>query len=352
MKVALLGLPKSGKSTVFSALTGLDAGAAGKGGGRSGQIGVIKVPDERVEFLASVFKPKKITLAEISFVDLPGGEPTKGAGVFADAQATAEARKMEALVVVVRAFESDALPHPEGSVDPRRDAEAVDLELLLSDMQVIEKKRDRMKRENAKGAERDAIEKCAETLGKERPLREAGLAEEEKATLAGYQLLTLKPLILLANADERGSVDLGPLSAYAQKEGHTLLSLCAPMEAEIARLAPEDQTAFLEDLGVAESVRARFIHAVYEKMSLISFLTAGPDECRAWTIRRGTAAQQAAGKIHTDIERGFIRAEVIHFADFKASPDKTALKGAGKVRLEGKTYEVKDGDIVEFRFNV
>lgn len=352
MKVALLGAPRSGKSTVFSALTGLGAVSAAKAGGRGARAGVIKVPDARVDYLASVHKPKKITYAEIGFIDVPGPEAQKNASVLPDAQATAEARRMDALVVVLRAFHNDAVSPPEGGIDPARDAEAAVVDLLLADLQVVDKRRERMGKEGSKGAERDAIEKCFAALSEERPLSEADLSPDEERVLAGFQLLTLKPVILLANTDEAASIDLLGVETFARDHGYALMTLCAQMEAEIATLPEDEQGAFLAELGVTESARARFVRAVYERLNLISFLTAGPDECRAWTIRRGTHAQQAAGKIHSDIERGFIRAEVIGYDDFAATPDKNALKGAGKVRLEGKAYEVRDGDLIEFRFNV
>lgn len=343
MRVGLCGYPGSGKSTVFQAL------APGGKTDRDVAFGNIKVPDERVEFLASIFKPKKTTLAEVTFVDVGGASRAGGAFPPEVLQAM---RNADVIVHVVRGFENPSLTQP---ADVVRDEKAFDDELLLLDLSVLEKRMERMKKEAKKGAEVDAVKKCIDHLETGAPLRTLALSEEElKALGPGIQLLSMTPLITLYNLSEEAWND--PKNAELRKtvtgSGSAKLAICGATEAEIASLDPAEQKDFLEGLGLGEPARNEFIRAAYRMLDYISFLTAGPDECRAWNIRRGTVARKAAGKVHSDIERGFIRAEIYRPEDLKQHPTEAALKSAGKLRVEGKDYVMQDGDVVNFRFNV
>ncbi len=345
MKVGIFGPQGSGKTTVFNCLTGLKAET---GFGKTKQnLGAVKVPDERVEYLASVYQPKKTTLAEILFVDLPG---TSGKGV--DAQAAGELRSVDVLTLVVAAFDS---PMTESGPDPKADFERIESELLLWDLAVVEKRLERMAREKSKDStlEREILEKCLANLEQERPLRLMEWTDQQEQLLRGYQFLSRKRLIVLVNTpDDDPNQEVAGLDELAAGHGASVLRMSAQVEAEILDLVPEERADFLADLGQTMSGRDRYIRHAYEALDLISFLTAGEDECRAWTIRRGTTARKAAGVIHSDIERGFIRAEVVSFADFQEFGSEDAAKAAGKYRLEGKDYIVADGDIINFRFNV
>ncbi|HVY49194.1 MAG TPA: DUF933 domain-containing protein [Minicystis sp.] len=343
MRVGICGYPGSGKSTVFSAL------APGGKADRDVAFGNIKVPDERVDFLASVFKPKKTTYAEITFVDVGGAGRAGGAFPPEVLQAM---RNADVLVHVVRGFENPSLATPP---DPARDEKAFSDELLLLDLGMLEKRVERMKKENKKGPELDACVKCVQHLETGEALRTLDLAEEEvKALGPGVQLLSRTPLITLYNLSEPAWADPKLASLRETKHGKASASMamCGAIEAEIASMPPEDQGEFLQGLGLGEPARNVFVRTAYGLLDLISFLTAGPDECRAWPIRRGTVARKAAGKVHSDIERGFIRAEIYRPEDLKQLGTEAALKSAGKLRVEGKDYLMQDGDVVNFRFNV
>ena len=343
MRVGICGYPGSGKSTVFSAL------APGGRADRDIAYGNIKVPDDRVDFLASVFKPKKTTFAEITFVDVGGG--SRAGGAFPP-EVLQGMRNADLLVHVVRGFENPSLTTPP---DPARDEQAFNDELLLLDLGVLEKRADRMKREAKKGAEVDAVARCIAHLETGAPLRTLGLSEDEQKALGpGIQLLSATPLITLYNLSEQAWADpknKGLREGRSQGSAVSL-AICGSIEAEIAALEPKDQKEFLEGLGLGEPARNPFVRAAYGLLDLVSFLTAGPDECRAWPIRRGTVARKAAGKVHSDIERGFIRAEVYRPEDLKVAGTEAALKTQGKMRVEGKEYVMQDGDVVNFRFNV
>jgi GTP-binding protein YchF len=344
VKVGIIGPPFSGKTTLFQALTGKGE----EGGGRGSSLGVVKVPDPRVEHLARVFNPKKKTLAEIVFVDLlAGAHEAKGF----EPQAVAAMKGMDALVIVVAA--------PEGLDDAERDDAArkglsdVVTELTLSDLVIAEKRLDRIRKEKTAEADKRAIEKAHAALSEEKPLRAVPFAPDEENVLPNYQFLTRKPTIVVLNVREADQGKASPgLEAQAQALGMPVVALCVALEGEISLLPPEERGDFLKALGVGEPAQDRLIRAVYSLLSLISFLTAGEDEVRAWTCTRGTSAQRAAGKVHSDIERGFIRAEVVTYDDFVAAGGMVEAKKAGKFRLEGKEYLIKDGDIVNFRFNV
>jgi GTP-binding protein YchF len=358
VKAGILGLSLVGKSTLFQLLTGTPAPPPG--GRPEARVGVARVPDLRVGRLAEIFHPKKSTLATVEYVDVPGVAKGEGASLV-DLPAL---RGVDALVHVVRAFESETVPHPDGSVDPLRDARMLELELILADLSTVERRLERLGASIKKAnrpedvAERALFVRLREALEVERPLREAGLTEEESHRLRGYALLSEKPMLLVANLgeaqirDAAALLERSGLAAFARKPRLALCAVSAPIEAEMAELTPEDARAFRDDLSLAEPGLDRVIRSTYELLGLVSFLTAGEDECRAWTIRRGTRAPQAAGVVHSDIERGFIRAQVVAFEDLVAAGSIAACRERGTLRLEGREYEVKDGDVVEFKFNV
>jgi len=358
MKAGILGLSLAGKSTLFQLLTGTPAPLPG--GRPEPRVGVARVPDPRVFRLAEIFNPKKRTLATVEYVDVPG--VAKGEGqALVDLPAL---RGVDALVHVVRAFESESAPHPDGSVDALRDARMLELELILADLQTVERRIERLDANIKKAnkpedvSERALFERLKQALEAEKPLRELGLSEEEQARLRGYALLSGKPMLLVANLGEAQIRDAASwlsrsgLQEFAKKPGLGVCAVAAPIEAEMAELSPEDAQAFREDLGLAEPGLDRVIRSTYELLGLVSFLTAGEDECRAWTIARGTRAQLAAGAIHSDIERGFIRAQVVAFSDLVAAGSLAACREKGTLRLEGRDYLVQDGDVIEFKFNV
>jgi GTP-binding protein YchF len=345
MRVGICGYPGSGKSTVFTAL------APGGRADRDIAFGNIKVPDERVDFLASVFKPKKTTYAEITFVDVGGGGARAAGGAFPP-EVLQAMRNADVLVHIVRGFENPSLSAPP---DPARDERMFNDELLLLDLSIVEKRAERFKKEAKKGPEVDVNKKCQDHLEKSEPLRTLALAEEElKALGPGIQLLSMSPLITLYNFSEQAWADPAnaPLRAVRTGKSAAWMAICGAIEAEIASMPPEEQGDFLQGLGLGEPARNEFIRTAYRLLDLISFLTAGPDECRAWPIRRGTPARKAAGKVHSDIERGFIRAEIYRPEDLKTFGSEAALKTQGKIRVEGKEYVVQDGDVANFRFNV
>jgi GTP-binding protein YchF len=345
MKVGLTGFPGSGKSTVFAALTGLAADPAE----RRARIGTIKVPDDRVDALAAIHRPKKVTYAEMAFVDFPPSHDATKHQVL-DEAAVAALRDADALVEVVRGFPDVAGAAP----DPARDIDAFDAELVLADLAGVERRLERLRKEGRKDREVDLFERLRHWLEEECPLRTMELSDDERTALAGFAFLSLRPLLIVLNVDEDAVAALPPegVAERASRAGAETLVLSARVEAEVAELDEADRPAFLEALGLAAPARDRFVRASYALLDLIAFLTAGEDECRAWPIRRGTVARAAAGKIHSDIERGFIRAEVVAFDDFVALGSEAKCREAGKLRLEGKDYVVQDGDIVHFRFAV
>ncbi len=346
MRVGICGYPGSGKSTVFGALAPSAAGTGSKGGVTYGNI---KVPDARVDALSEVFTTKKTTYAEITFMDM-GGE-RGNAGAFPP-NVVQNMRNADVLVHIVRGFENPMLATP---ADMERDENAFNDELILLDLSIVERLQDRWRREQRKGAEVALVDRCLATLEDNKPLRALNLDEEELASLSGIQLLSVKPLITLYNLSEDAWGDQANDARKPLREvgpGEVALGLCGELEAEIAEMDEEDQAEFLEALGLGEPARYGFIRAAYKLLDLISFLTAGPDECRAWPIRRGLNARKAAGKIHSDIERGFIRVEVYQWQELVEAGSEAALKAVGKMRLEGKDYVVVDGDTCNFRFNV
>ncbi len=354
MKAGILGLQGSGKSTVFDILVG-GSDARPRDGGAMRQ-GVCVVPDERVDRLAAHYRPRKVTHARLELVDL-GAVPasTRGGGVSFPPDFLAQVRTLDALLVVIRMFEDESVYHPLLDVDPARDYAIVRDELLLSDLQVVEKRIERLSRNVARGlkeekAELELFERLKEALEQGRPLRELELEERELRALKGYAFLTLKPWLCILNMDEdafrRRDELVGGVGAEVP-----VLPICAAIEREIAELDEDDAALFMEDLGLREKARDRIVRATYELLGLISFFTVGEDEVKAWTLRRGSTALAAAAAIHSDLARGFIRAEVFSYDDFVSSPDVQELRKRGLWRLEGKEYVVRDGDVVHVRFN-
>jgi GTP-binding protein YchF len=349
VKVGLVGFPGSGKTTVFNALTGLSAGTGFHAARGKTNLGTVKVPDDRVVALAQLYHPKKTTLAEITFSDV--ASPAVAHGQSLDDQTLAAMREVDALCQVVRGFPDAAGDRPA----PLAEARNLEDEMNLADLIIIEKRLDRLKREKNKGPEVPLMETLKAALEAGTPLRSVeNLGAEAWATLAGYRFLTAKPLLLVLNVPESEATGAPPadLVAHAETLGLGLVVLAGQVEMDIAQMPPEEQKEFASSLGLAEPAIGRFIHAAYKLIDLISFLTAGEDECRAWPIRRGLTAPKAAAKIHSDIERGFIRAEVTRWEDLAHLGSEAKCREAGKLRSEGKEYVVQDGDVINFRFNV
>jgi GTP-binding protein YchF len=359
LRAALIGLPSSGKTTLFQLMTSAKDAPRGKG---DVNIGISTVPDARLDILTGMYNPKKRTPATVEFTDLIA-PARSGAQGLVDVAAYKNA---DALVHVVRAFRDAAVAHPSGSVDPARDAQAMEDELLLADLGVAERRLERIAKDlkKAKSAElereRDLVERCKTALEEGTPLRALALTGDDRKLLRGFQFLSAKPLLLVINLDEDDLADVGAsIEKAAAKTGLTsflanaatrAVALCAKIELEISRLEGDDARAFLADLGLTESGLDRVIRTTYDLLGYMSFFTVGEDECRAWSIARGTAAQVAAGEIHSDIARGFIRAEVVAYDALTGRGSMAACREHGEVRLEGKEYTVEDGDIINFRF--
>ena len=346
MKIGLVGFAGSGKTTVFNTMTGLQVPV---GFGGELKIGTTRVPDERIDALSRMFTPRKTTYAEMSFSDIPGehGSDQKGLST----RALQQIREQDALCLVLRDFTNPALT---GAADPLRDLEAFHLECVFADLEVIERRLERARKEKAPKQEQDAFEMMKKTLERGRPLRALAPSDLDRNALKGYAFLTDRHLLVAVNRGEDRAAEPMPAELLARIEALTAagLVLSASVEAEIAALDPSEQAAFLEDLGLRESALARFIRTAYGLLDLISFFTVGPDEVRAWPIRRGMTARQAAGRIHSDLDRGFIRAEVMPYDVFMAHGSEQAVKTAGLFQIEGKDYVVEDGDILHVRFNV
>ena len=364
MKLGIVGLPNVGKSTLFNALTNAGAESANYPFCTiDPNVGIVSVPDKRLDRLAQMYKPEKFTPAIIEFVDIAGLVKGASQGEGLGNKFLANIREVDAIVHVVRCFENGDIVHVDGSVDPLRDVETIDIELILSDLEIVERALERTTkaaRTDKKLLEKLAVlEKVKAALSEGKNARSLGLDDEECAWIEESRLLTLKPIIYVANISEdevsgdyENNAGYIKLMEHAKSEGSEIIAVSAQIEAELAELDSEEKTTFLEDLGIEESGLDKLIKSGYSLLGLISFLTAGPKEVRAWTIKKGTKAPGAAGKIHTDFERGFIRAEVVAFDDLVREGDRNKVKEKGLLRSEGKEYIMKDGDVVEFLFNV
>ena len=358
LRAAFIGFPSSGKTTLFQLMTSAREAPKGRG---DVNIGISRVPDERLDRLTAMYNPRKRVPATVEFTDLIA-PARSGAQGLVD---VAGYKNADALVHVVRAFRDDSVPHPAGSVDPARDAQAMEDELILADLGVAERRLERIDKDLKKGRstelerERDVVLQCKDALEQGRPLRALALAGDDLKRLRGFQFLSAKPLLLVINLDERDLADTGAdtgkaaartgLDGFLAHAATKAVALCAKIELEISQLDGDDAAAFLSDLGLAESGLDRVIRTSYDLLGYMSFFTVGEDECRAWSVARGTPAQLAAGEIHSDIQRGFIRAEVVAYDALVARGSMAACREHGEVRLEGKEYIVEDGDIINFR---
>ncbi len=361
MKIGLLGFPKVGKTTLFNILTGSELAVEKFSTGKvEPHLGVAKVPDPRLDRLAALFKPRKLTPAQVDYLDIQG----LAKGEAKDPLFLREMRNVDAIAHVVRAFADDEIPHPEGSLDPRRDLETMETEFLLSDLDVaarrVEKLRAGLKKQKSAEDEKElaVLSRCLEALERETPIRSLEISPDEEKRLRGFAFLTAKPLLGVINMGEEDAGRLGSfrshysLEAFGARPRVALCAVSARIEREIAHLSPEDALAFMKDLGLEEACLDRILRASHELLGLSVFFTAGEDEVKAWSVPRLCPAQRAAGAIHSDIERGFIRAEVIAYDRLMEAGTLAAARDKGWLRQEGKEYKVADGDIINFKFNV
>jgi len=361
MQVTIIGLPSAGKTTVFNALTGVQAETGFSGGRAAPNLAVVKVPDARLDRLAELYHPRKVTPADVTYADVAIPAGAAGEGTVAP-DLLAQVRNADALVHVLRAFDGGAA---ERAADPWRDLEELDLEYAVADLGVVQKRLEKLRTSGRHGspAEREAnaleealLERIEPHLAEGHPLRGLPLEEDDEKRLRGYRFLTQKPVLVLVNVDEARLPEVPAIEEDGQErhggpEVH-VAALAGKLEAEIAQLSPEDARIFLEDLGIGEASRGRMIRLTYALLGLFSFFTGGEDECRAWTLRRGATAVDAAAAIHSDLARGFIRAEVVTFDDLMACGSTAEARRRGLLRSEGKAYQVQDGDVIEVLFNV
>ena len=355
MQLGILGFPKSGKTTLFNTLTASRQATDKYATSSQTNMGVAQVRDTRLETLRDLFKPKRYVPATVQYMDIPGIKR----GESAESLDLAKLKMVDALVHVVRAFDDPEILHPEGSVDPARDVATVDLELILADHTIVEARLEKLEKATKRGLNPEELrerqilsEIVLPALESEKPLREVELDPEDEKRLRGFQLLSAKPMLIVINADESRAADAPEAFGIEPRPAVRAVTVSAPIEQEISTLSPEEQKDFLADLGLSEPSIDRVTRASYDLLGVISFFTVGEDEVRAWTIRRGTTARQAAGRIHSDLERGFIRAEVTPYTVFMEYRSEAAVRDAGRLQVEGKDYVVSDGDILHIRFNV
>jgi len=362
MIVGIIGLPQSGKTTLFNAICGTHQETGGYTAAGEVHRGIVKVPDERLDVLAEIYKPNKINNAEIEWMDIAGFIGDSSDRNRIDSEIPSVIREANAIAHVVRVFEDSNLPHTHGSISPSRDIQMVEDELIFSDLVAVEKRLERIRRQlkvsTDENMKREAVvlERCLEQLTNEGPLREMLFSKEEETLIKGFQFLSIKPKLIVLNIGESQLPNREEIRtqfmSYADKQHCALETVSARVQMELAELDDSDRVVFMADLGISESAFERIIRNSYELLGLVSFLTGGDKEVHAWTVQKGTTAQKAAGTIHKDFERGFIKAEVIPFEKLTQVMSEAEAKKRGWMRLEGKEYIVKDGDVIFFRFNV
>lgn len=359
MQIGIVGLPFSGKSTLFDTLLAHKSGDDSYKSKTEAERGVVKVPDERLDKLTAMFNPKKEIYATIEYIKVPGIEGQKGNAL--PSQFLSNVKYVDTILLMIRQFENDMYPHPLDSVDLVRDVNFINSEFLFHDLSIVENRVEKLEKlvmktqDEKEKRELKILQKCHAHLEQEKPLRELEIDEHEELMIRGFQFITIKPILYVVNINE---ADIGRTSEIVKEmeniitPGTKLTALSAEIEKEISQLNEEDAQVFLEDLGISNPATKKMISESYDLMGLHSFFTVGEDECRSWPIKKGTVAQKAAGEIHTDLEKGFIRAEVVSYSDLMQYGSLNACKDNGVLRLEGKEYIVKDGDILNIRFNV